>query len=169
MTDVVKLALLALELDTTVEAVARHLGQEVLCDGAGFRVCAASRAAELITAHERREREAAARAERRASEARARAAEQRQAGVERGQAFRESAAKGESQIKKMEISQVTEIPGMADVPPAVAVMTADAPVEYEGGTMTPRPSRLDWMTGKAEGGGSFGPPPRRRAAAEEAE
>jgi hypothetical protein len=42
--------------------------------------------------------------------------------------------------------------------PAVIAMTsqADAP-DYDGSTMTRRPSRLDWLTGKGEGGASIGP------------
>lgn len=152
---VVQVKAVALELGVEPDVVVRDLGDDVFRSG-GFRVCTAAKAAELIERHEARRAEAAARKARRRAEAKARAEERREAGRARGQAARESARKGESQITKMRIGQLTEITGTGDVPAAAAMM-ADAPPEYEGAAMTSRPSRLDWMMGKAEGGGTIGP------------
>jgi hypothetical protein len=39
-------------------------------------------------------------------------------------------------------------------------MTAGADKDFDSGTMTPRPSRLDWLIGRGEGGGVIGPSKR---------
>lgn len=164
--DQVQVAVVALELDTTIPLLEAELGDNVFRDAAGFRVCTPGRAAALIAAHEERQEDAAESSKRRAEAARAAAAEQRRVGIARGQAARAAAAAGESKITKMRITGSTEFPGLDALPHATGAMLADAPAEFEGGTSTPRPSRLDWLTGAAEGGGLFGPPPRRRKDAE---
>jgi hypothetical protein len=153
----VKLAELALELGLDVDAIEQELGADVFRHG-GFRCCTAFRAAELIAAHDRRKAEAAAAAERRAEEAEAK----REATRARAIAERRNT---DSRVQKLGL-QTIEITqsGPAGVLPVTA-MTAAADKDFDGGTVTPRLSRLDWLLGRGDSGGVIGPTRKKKKGA----
>jgi hypothetical protein len=132
----VKLAELAIELGTTVDAVERELGRDTFRSG-GFRCCTAFRASELIAEHDRRK------------EARRRLREEVQ---ERIRAKR----------KANPIPPGRRLAVPEGVTAAQIMVSADGRPQYEGGAYRPVPTHLDWTFGNAEGGGTFGPPPRKR-------
>jgi hypothetical protein len=150
----VKLAELALELATTVDAIEREMGADVFRHG-GFRCCSAFRAAELIAEHDRRKEAAAAEAERRAEESRQRQEEQRARAIARRN-------NPEPQVREMKLETV-RVPGFMDAgAPPVARMTAASDRDFgDGSPRTPRLSRMDWLLGKGDSGGLFGPDPRK--------
>lgn len=129
----IRLATLAIELDTTVDELAHRLGRDVFVDSVGFRVCTAFRASELFRERER-QREALARRT-------AEAAERRRPPVPAG-------------------VDLTVPEGLT---PAQAMVAADGPALYEGGVHRPTPGPLDWQFGSGEGGGTFGPTRRQMA------
>jgi hypothetical protein len=149
--DAVPLAVLAMQLSEPLEAIEAELAGHAFKVG-GLKVVSAFRAAEFIAENERRQVQAAAEAAKRSAEALARHEETRAA----AQAER---ANQEPRIMKFDIA-TRPIPGFKDAGGLpVERMTASAATDYEGATSTERPSRLDWLTGKGEGGSSFGPTP----------
>jgi hypothetical protein len=166
MTDeaVVQVKALALELGVEPEVVERELGDGVFRHG-GFRVCSAAKAAALIEQHEARRLEAEDRAKESAKR-KARAAEEararRAASQARGQRLRASAARGETRVVEMQVAESTPVRGLDDLPDACALARMGSAAEYLGGTVTARPSALDWTLGRGEGGGVFGPSPEDR-------
>jgi hypothetical protein len=145
-----KLTELAAELGISVDEVAREIGAGNVFRFGGFRCTTGFRASELIAAHDRRRAEA----ERQAVEASEAAARQHEADRAAAQARR---ADQSSRVEKFELRSITISPTGPEGLSAVQAMTAGAAADYEGGVATPRPSRLDWMTGAGEGGGTFGP------------
>jgi hypothetical protein len=146
----VKLAVLALELGVSVDEVERELGAAHIFRHGGFRVCSAFEADELTAEYDRRKVEAEAAAQRAGEAARAK----HEAGRARAAAER---ANPESRVQKYGLSTITVSPVGPEGVPAVVAMMSQANADFEGGVMTKRPSRLDWLIGKGEGGSSIGP------------
>jgi hypothetical protein len=151
----VPLALLALELETTVADLAHRLGADVFMVG-GFRSVTAFKAREVAEAHHRRKADAAATAARNAEQTRKFVAAQH--------------AATPKTFTKFELGRTT-----IDVDPdtlPVVKMTAQAAADYDGSVMTKRPGAVDWIGGAAEGGSEFGPSKaemQKQAAAKKAE
>lgn len=164
----VRLVTLAAELGEPIEAIARELADDAFVDAAGFRAITASRSAKLFRDRAQQRDRAEESSKRRAAEARARAGELREAGIERGRAAREAAARGETRIQRLEITASTEFPGLDALPDAGALARLGDEADYAGGASTPRPNSLDWARGVAEGGAVFGPSEQDREAQREA-
>jgi hypothetical protein len=148
----VQLKALALELGVPVEEVERELTpKNIFRSAAGFQSCTSFSANRLVEKYAARKAEAEAEAKRKGEEAKAR----READRERAVAAR---ANTESRVQQFGLQVMTVSPQGPEGVPAVIAMTsqANAP-DYDGSTMTRRPSRLDWLTGKGEGGASIGP------------
>lgn len=147
----IRLAEIAMEMETTIDVVERELGAAHIFMHSGFRSTTPFRARALLEEHHRQKAEAA------------RLAARNQERLEKFcEAQRAAIPKG---IVQYGLTTTTIDPGPADVPPVVR-MTAGAAADYEGSVMTKRPGRLDWMLGRGEGGGTFGPSAeaiRRRA------
>jgi len=129
--------------------------RDIFTDAPGFRVVTAFTASRVLELHRSREAKAQATAARNNDLSR-RAVDRLHADLAAGV---ERDGDPASKVQKLGLEFTT-----IDVNPvpAVASMLARAPApQYEGSTMTPRPSRLDWLTGKAEGAGTFGPEPKR--------
>lgn len=134
--DLIALSVLALELDSTPDALALEHGDVLTHDSLGRRAVPASLARELVEAANQRRYETAEALRR-----------QRVAARERVQ-----------EIKRRN----PVLPGVAlAVPegmrPADVMVAAGGTPVYEGGNYTPRPSSVDWAFGNAEGGASIGP------------
>jgi hypothetical protein len=140
----VQLKALALELGVPVEEVERELTpRNIFRSAAGFQSCTSFSANRLIEKYAARKAEAEAR---------------QAATAERVRKF--TAAK-HAEIPKGFTKfglATTVINPNGDETPAVVKMTAAAPApDYEGSTMTRRPSSVDWIAGDAEGGQAIGP------------
>lgn len=146
------LALIALELGITVEAVEAQLAPRYIFVASGFRCCTPFAAAELLRAHRERKEQAEADAIEAAAAARARHEATRAAA-------RAERANLEPRVQQFGLRTIEVRPDGGDDVPAVAAMMAraGAATEYDGVPSTRRPSRLDWLTGKGEGGASLGP------------
>jgi len=141
---------LASELGIPVEDLEID-ARDVFRDAVGFKVTTAFNASRTLELH--RAREAKAQALAASNNARTRAAVDRlhadlAEGVERdGDPGSKVQALG-LEFLTLDVSPI----------PAVAKMLASSPPpEYQGAVSTPRPSRLDWLTGKGEGAGTIGP------------
>jgi hypothetical protein len=149
----IQLAAIALELGEPVEAIERALGAERVFRYGNFRCTSAFAASEVIAEYGRRKAQAAAEAAKRSAEALARHEETRAAALAEKQ-------NTEARVVKFDL-QTRPIPGYMDagISPVVQMTAQAGAADYEGATATPRPSRLDWLTGRGEGGGSLGPSP----------
>jgi hypothetical protein len=148
----VSLAALAIEMGTTIEAVETDLAGHVFMAG-GFRSVTAFKARQVLEDWRRRQAEDEAEAKRQSEAVKASHAAAR----ERAIADR---ANTESRVEKFGLSTITINPNPTGVLPVVA-MTANADLDFDGATQTPRPSHMDWLTGKAEGGAEIGPSRRQ--------
>jgi hypothetical protein len=138
----VSLAAIAMEMDTTVAAVESQVDPGDVFMVGGFRSITAFKARQLLEAHAERKAEN----ERRAAE-----------NAERTRKYcAEAHASIPKSFTKYGLDTVAINPGTDGVLPVVA-MTAGADPEYEGSTMTRRPSVVDWISGKGEGGREIGP------------
>jgi hypothetical protein len=147
----VKLAEVAIELGEPVEAIEREIGAHNVFTHGGFRCCTGFQAAQLLERRAKQKAEAEEEA-RAAGEA---ARSQHEAARARAVAQR---ADTRPRVKQFGLSMVTVSPlGPEDVPAVVAMTQRAGGAAYEGSVMTPRPSRLDWLSGNAEGGASIGP------------
>jgi hypothetical protein len=155
-TPAVKLAELAVELGVSIADVEHELGAANVFRVSGFRVTTGFRAAELIAEHARRKVEAEADAQRRAEEERARH-EARRAHAQAERADTRPRVE-HYQIQTLTVEPVDQVEGMLPV----QVMTARDDGDFgDGAPMTKRPSRLDWMLGRGDGGSSIGPTPEQ--------
>jgi len=129
--------------------------RDIFRDATGFRVCTAFTASRVLELHRAREAKAQALAARNNELSRAavdRLHASLAAGVERDGDPGSKVQELSLQFAKIDVSPIAAIPAM---------LAKEPPPQYEGSTMTPRPSRLDWLLGKAEGAGTFGPEPKR--------
>ncbi len=143
------LAVLALEMETTVEALEREVGADNVFMHGGLRSVTGFRARELAEAHHARKAEAARLAKRNQEQLQAYHAAQH-AAIPKG-------------FTKFEMGRVTIEPGGGDGVPAVVRMTAGSDKTFEGGTYTKRPGKFDWLLGRGEGGEQIGPTKRQLA------
>jgi hypothetical protein len=148
----VQLVALASELGVPVEEVERELTpKNIFRSAAGFQSCTSYSANRLVEKYAARKAEAEAEAKRASEEAKA----QHEAARARAIADR---ANPESRVQQFGLQMMTVSPQGPEGVPAVIAMTSKAnDHDFDGGTMTRRPSRLDWLTGKGEGGSSIGP------------
>jgi hypothetical protein len=130
----VKLAELALELETDVATIERELGPERVFRHAGFRCTTAFAASEHIEEYERR------------AEAMRRRQEE---GMERTRALAEK--------YRARPGVRLELP--PDTLPVQAMTSAAGPPQFDDGTYRPVPGPMDWAFGNAEGGSLIGPTP----------
>ena len=150
----VRLVDLASELGCEVGALEID-ARDVFRDAVGFRVTTAFNASRVLELHRSREAKAQALAARNNELSRAavdRLHASLAAGVERDGDPGSKVQELSLQFAKIDVSPIAAIPAM---------LAKEPPPQYEGSTMTPRPSRLDWLLGKAEGAGTFGPEPKR--------
>jgi len=146
----VRLVDLASELGIPVEDLEID-ARDIFQDAPGFRVCTsftASRTLELHRARQAKAQALAARANERTKAAGRRLHADISGGVERDGDPSNRVQELSLQFAKIDVSPIPAIPAM---------MAAEPPPVYEGSTATPRPSRLDWLTGKGEGAGTIGP------------
>lgn len=136
----VRLVDLASELGIPVEDL-KIDARDVFVDAVGFRVTTGFMASRVLEIHRAREAKTRARAEQNNAQV--------QAAHRRAQA---SIGKG---VEKLSLNFATI--DVSPIPAGAAMLAREPVPEYEGSTMTKRPSRLDWLTGKGEGGGTFGP------------
>jgi len=141
---------LASELGIPVEDLEID-ARDVFQDAPGFRVCTSFTASRTLELHRGRQAKALALAAK--NNERTKAAGRRLhadlgAGVEGG-------GDPGSKVQRLGLEFLTL--DVSPVPAAAAMMAKAEPPEYDGAVSTPRPSRLDWLTGKGEGAGTIGP------------
>lgn len=139
----VKVAALALELEAAPDALVREIGAENVFMAGGFRCVTAFRAREMAEAHHAKKEKAA--------EVAARNEEQVKKTV------REAHARIPKGFQKFEIATARIEPAGDGVPAAARMMAQADPPDYDGATMTRRPSKFDWLTGKGDDGATIGP------------
>jgi len=125
--------------------------RDIFRDATGFRVCTAFTASRVLEIHRGRQAKAEALAARN-NELSRRAVDRLHADISGG-VERDGDPSNRVQKLNLEFATVDVNP----VPAVAKMLASEPPPQYEGGVSTPRPSRLDWLTGRGEGAGDFGP------------
>jgi len=146
----VRLVDLAAELGTTPEDLGIP-ARDTFTDSIGFKVCTAFKASQVLKAH--RERQAREQALAARNNERTRAAVDRLHADISGGVERDGDPGSKVQALNLEFLTLDVSP----IPAAASMLAKEPPPEYDGAVSTPRPSRLDWLTGRGEGAGTIGP------------
>ena len=125
--------------------------RDIFQDAPGFRVCTSFTASRVLEIHRARQAKAEVLAAK--NNERTKAAVDRLHADISGGVERDGDPGNRVQKLGLEFATVNVNP----VPAAAAMMAKAEPPEYDGAVSTPRPSRLDWLTGRGEGAGTIGP------------
>jgi len=159
----IPLAVLALELGTTVEALEQEFRAQDVFTRGGLRSCTAFMASEVIAKYRVKEAKAKAKAEAEAKRQSEEARERREAARARAIAARQDTS---PRVEELGLQMLTVRPDGPEGISAAVNMTSKANeggTVYEGGTYRPVPSKMDWLVGRAEGGASIGPTRKQMA------